>query len=486
MTFGRIRLVAVIVASVRIAQGATHYVDLNSSVPATPFATWSSAATNIQDAVDVAAPGDLVLVTNGVYGSGSRIGTHLEGTCRIVVTNPIVLMSVNGPNETMILGSLSPSARCISLAGGAAISGFTLTNGYTGTTHGPCASIIGGGGAWCASNGEIVTNCIVVGNRAGCDGGGVVGGTVIASKVISNSASAGGGTYQSIVRNCVILGNNSPSFFGQGGGVYGGVLENSLIVSNSALQGTATGGGVYGAVLRNCTVIGNAAISSGGGVSGRTLSNCIVYYDSASTNADFDSSILDHCCAPGATNQGNISVAPGFVDLNLGDFRLQSNSPCINSGANNGSASGVDLFENVRISGMTVDIGAFEYPNPNSRLSYAWALEYGLSTDGSADFTDSDGDGMNNWQEWLGGTNPKVASSFLQMLPLTNGPSGMQVSWTSVSDRMYVVERATNGSSLPAFSLVQSNLPGSNGVTSYTDPDATGLGPYLYRVRTTR
>ena len=54
------------------AQAATTlYVDLNSTNPTPPFATWETAATNIQDAVNIAVDDDTVLVTNGVYLPGA-------------------------------------------------------------------------------------------------------------------------------------------------------------------------------------------------------------------------------------------------------------------------------------------------------------------------------------------------------------------------------------------------------------------------------
>ncbi len=179
---------------------------------------------------------------------------------------------------------------------------------------------------------------------------------------------------------------------------------------------------------------------------------------------------------------GNITNAPLFINQFGGNLRLQSNSPCINAGLNAYAPAGFDLDGNPRIAGGAVDIGAYEFQSPASLISYAWLQQYGFPADGSADYSDSDSDFMNNWQEWMAGTIPTDAVSALRLLNPTNDMSGVTVSWQSVSNRTYFLERATNFGAASPFVLLQGHISGLPGTTSYADTNALGTGPFFYRV----
>jgi hypothetical protein len=62
-------------------------------------------------------------------------------------------------------------------------------------------------------------------------------------------------------------------------------------------------------------------------------------------------------------------------------------------------------------------------------------------------------------------------------------PGNVTVTWTSVTNRSYVVERIASLSVPMLFAPVATNVPGQTRTTSYTDTNAWGPGPFLYRVR---
>ena len=561
--------------TIHVVAQPVQYVALNSTNPVPPYLSWDTAATNIQNAVDVAVAGGTILVTNGVYGTGGRV-LYGAMTNRVAITRLVTVRSVNGPASTVIQGNpiATNAVRCVYLANGAALAGFTLTNGAT-RNDGDTDLEQSGGGIWCESAEATISNCVIIGNSAVASGGGAFRGTLNDCTLTGNSANAGGGasgstlisctfsnnsafygggadastlndctltgnsahpnfngTYgggansstlnncvltgnsaayggggasSSILNQCILTGNSAP--FGTGGGAYSSTLNNCLLYANSAGFNPApygAGGGAYSstlnncllcanwagyggggadnATLNNCTIVNNSSGFLNGGADNVALNNCIVYYNN---DGNYGNSTLNYCCTipdPGGT--GNITNAPLFVDFAGGNLRLQSNSPCINSGNNTYAPGPMDLDGNPRIVFGTVDIGAYEYQTPTSIISYAWLQQYGLPTDGSADHADLDGTGMNVYQDWVASLNPTNALSVLKMLPpaATNNPLGLVVSWQSVSGITYFLQSSTNLGAQPAFSAIQSNIVGQAGTTSYTDTTATNGGPYFYRV----
>jgi hypothetical protein len=453
-------------------QSVVHYVDLNSTNPTSPYTNWTTAATNIQAAVDAAIAGDEIVVTNGVYSTGERASDHDGTTNRVTVDKPLSVRSVNGAPFTLIDGG--GAVRCVYLTTNATLSGFMLTNGFAAGA---------GGGLWCESAGTLVSNCIIAGNRAGAEGlgGGTFGGTLVSCILSGNSAlgfygasgaarGAGGGAFNARLNNCTVSSNGSVF----GGGVSGGSLNNCILRGNHAAAPSRIGGdtrigfggGANNSTLNNCTLIDNYSADDGDGVYHAILYNCIVM------NAVSDS-VLNSCW---------VESDPLFVDYAHGDLRLQANSACINAGNNAFAPASPDLDGNPRIKGGTVDLGAYEFQSPTSTISYAWLQQRNLPTDGSADAADPDGDGLNNWQEWRCGTDPTNAASALRLLALVNRGTNVTVTWQSVAGVNYFLERCTSLGPAPAFTPLATGVPGQPGTTTYTDTNAIGSGRWFYRV----
>ncbi|MDD4737238.1 MAG: VCBS repeat-containing protein, partial [Kiritimatiellae bacterium] len=338
------------------------YVSTNGSDAADGL-TWGTAKQTIQSAVDACViPGGTVWVSNGVYAAGGvLLGGHSN---RVAVTNPITVRSVNGPEQTEIHGARdegstnrygcgSNAVRGVYLGDGAVLSGFTVAAGRSGESE----TNRYGGGVFCRSTEALISNCVVVGNAALRDGGGVWKGTVTHSDVEYNeAASYGGGTYQSVVRHSRIIGNRAET----GGGMAQGEAQNCLLVDNEATQ---AGGGSSHSDLESCTVIANSAVEAGGADDG-TLVNTILYYNDALRGPNWmasglvDAPYFSYCCTTPLPEggAGNFSAEPQLAGLRQG--HLLETSPCIGAGITQvWMDASTDCDGEPRVDGTSVDVG---------------------------------------------------------------------------------------------------------------------------------
>jgi PKD repeat protein len=263
-------------ATVSALENPVYYVSPGGG-HAAPFTNWAGAATDIQSAVDVAAAGGLVRVSNGVYAAGGVAG-YPEGsrlTNRVAIHRPMTVQSENGPASTAIMGAFDPatngpaSVRGVYLAEGATLAGFTVTNG-TARAAGTPSGEVDGGGIWCAGPLAMVSNCAVGGNRVKANGGGVLGGRLWNCAVAGNVASNGGGTYGSDLTDCAVE-RNRVSY--NGGGAHGGYLVGCVVTGNYA---NGAGGGVWQGACSNSVLANNEAQSHGAGAFRSTLEDCLV------------------------------------------------------------------------------------------------------------------------------------------------------------------------------------------------------------------
>ncbi len=266
--------------------------------------------------------------------------------------------------------------------------------------HGNVVSNNDGGGV-CAAGPGLISNCVISGNL--CQKGGAGGVLTQFARVelvnclIRGNACTlgrGGGMYLNaggaVVNNCIFEGN---AIFGgnYGGGAYvnSGRINNSLFWHNYA---KAYGGGMMtaNAKINNCTIISNRtdyALGAGGVyLSGlqTVMRNSIVYHNTAaggtpnyilgagsgSITCTFVCTVPAFVSDVNSTNysqygEGTITNEPQFVDLDAGNCRLFSGSPCINAGSNEYASGSFDLDGTARIKQGIVDMGAYEaVPEP--------------------------------------------------------------------------------------------------------------------------
>jgi hypothetical protein len=293
---------------------------------------------------------------------------------------------------------------------------------------------------------------------------------------------------------CEIYGNTCNV---NGGGAAGSILRNCLIRNNAVNQ---EGGGAYLSSLKNCTVVYNGA-KNGGGVSGGTQENCIVYFNTATTGSNYWTSDMRYSCTtPDLGVQGCFAADPMFVDVSSRNYRLRYGSPCIDRGTNNTESVPLDLDHYARpldgdFNGQSrYDVGAYEY-NPSvydtdgDGMPDRWEFGHGLNPsssngiDGAA--ADWDGDGMDNFAEWVADTDPTNNASFLHFTDIEFSGNGISLGWQGGTSVWQYLERSTRMGTGTVWTSVFSNGPVTAPSTSYLDTAATNSA-YFYRIKAAR
>ena len=354
---------ATVVDCVKVGSAAI-FVDATNENPVWPYATWATAATNVQDVFDS-------LITDGTTSLSVTVtnGTYTITEPYIVISYPIRLESLEGPEVTTIrAASATDDARShfrLTHAG-ATVAGFTFSNARldtwntsdygasslritagvvsncvvsgattyrSGTTLGGAVSITGMGllthSIVCNSKGDRSSSsgALFYGGGVSVRDGGIVEHCVISNCYVAsdNMSTAGGGAFVAnggVLRDCEILdcygyGNNN---LNNGGSVYqaGGLVERCIIGDTVTEKRGGEAVRITGGTMRSCLVRGAVAGSEAQAlyVDGGTVENCTVVTNGYGTA--LASSVAAVIAGGGVTNAVFFANNGGDVTLSGG------------------------------------------------------------------------------------------------------------------------------------------------------------------------
>lgn len=253
---------------------------------------------NIQNAIDNAQNGDIVMVADGVYTGPGNKEIRFHG-------KEIVVQSANGPENCVIDCEEAGRAFLFDAGEGpnSILQGFTITNGFEDD----------GGGICCMNvSSPAIENCNIISNRADNFGGGIYcengsNPTLTDCEISHNIARYRGGalyhenltsihTNQLMIINCLITHNvTTHEYWGPGisdpagAGLYFlwsdyAEIRDTIISYNIA---KGAGGGIYNgagddALFENCIISNNQCEEGGGGV----------FLNGSTCNTTFDHCLL--------------------------------------------------------------------------------------------------------------------------------------------------------------------------------------------------
>jgi len=115
----------------------------------------------------------------------------------------------------------------------------------------------------------------------------------------------------------------------------------------------------------------------------------------------------------------------------------------------------------------------------------AWEIAHGFNPNSPLDASlDADGDGLTNLQEYLAGTDPRNANSFLRVDIGNPVPGSVRIVVAALAGRSYSVIYRDQAASGPWTVLINFPAAPTNRVINFSDP--VGSPGRFYRLATPR
>ncbi len=397
------------------------YVDASVTLTMPNGISWTSAYTNLQDALAMAADGDEIWVAAGVYypdeGGGQTnnnrwasfaltdgvkiyggfAGSETQRSQRQPRVNVTVLSgdidrndgtdsdgvvtatgNIRGLNAYHVIYNSGVSSTAV-------LDGFTITAGYADAAGSSCPDACGGGMYNNSSHPEI-SQVSFSGNFANSGGG-------MFNRLNSNpkmsqvsfsgnsAASSGGGMYNSGGNLEMSQVSFSGNYASNGGGMLNQFNSRPKMsqVSFSGNRATSKGGGMYNSnnsqpQIVNSIFWGNVANSAGDQIYNSSSSPVFRYtliQGSGGSSAWVSSLGRDGGHNLDADPLFQVPIDPAHAPTSAGNLRLRPGSPAIDAGDDRAASGPQDLAGAPRIQGAGVDLGAYETDGPHISLSKA-------------------------------------------------------------------------------------------------------------------